>query len=168
MTDFNYREYSIEQLENFLHDALHEASPQEIYDVIKKVVEENYYYHKDHTSRSYELLALLNGNGKGHITGYDPKEPLVCDKDNKSPECKGAWDDFWGKPHHSEEHDKVKKWVLPVEEHTSGEYYVQFPDDLLKRANLKENDLLEWIPQEDGSYLLKKVSTNSKTVHPAP
>lgn len=169
MTDTNYKNYSLEQLENFLHDALHEASPQEIYDVIKKVVEENYYYHKDHTSRSYELLALLNGNGKGHISGYEPKEPLVCDKDNQSPECKGAWDDFWDNGHTEAltygemvtKDDKVKKWVLPVEQFAgSEECLISFPDDLLERANLKENDMVEWIPQEDGSYLLKKVDSN--------
>lgn len=177
MTDFNYKKYSLEQLENWVNDAIScsDASPKEIYDVIKKVVEENYYYHKHHASTSYELLALLNGNGKGHISGHEPKEPLVCDKDNQSPECKGAWDDFWDNGHTEAltygemvaKDDKVKKWVLPVEEHPSGEYYVQFPDDFLEQANLKENDLLEWIPQEDGSYLLKKTSTNSKTVHPA-
>ena len=157
MTDTNYKNYSIEQLENFLHDALHEASPQEIYDAIKKVVEENYYYHKDHSSRSYELLALLNGNGKGHISGYEPKEPLVCDKDNQSPECKGAWNDFWEEQHYPEEHDNVKKWVLPVEVDSSGEYYVQFPDDLLEVAGLSEGDYVSWIPHENGSYILKKV-----------
>ena len=72
MTDFDYKKYSLEQLENWVNDAIScsDASPQEIYDVIKKVVEENYYYHKDHSSRSYELLALLNGNGKGHIFGF--------------------------------------------------------------------------------------------------
>jgi hypothetical protein len=57
--------------------------------------------------------------------------------------------------------DKVKKWVLPVEEirdEDTGEdeYCVTFPDDLLEAANLKEGDLVEWVDQGDGSYLLKK------------
>jgi hypothetical protein len=57
--------------------------------------------------------------------------------------------------------DKVKKWVLPVEEirdEDTGEdeYCVTFPDDLLEAANLKEGDLVEWADQGDGSYLLKK------------
>ena len=26
------------------------------------------------------------------------KEPLTCDKDDPSPECKGAWNDFWEEP----------------------------------------------------------------------
>ena len=63
MTD--YKKYSLGQLENFLYDAMGaaEATPQEIYDVIKGVVEDNYYIYKKQASDAYELLALLNGNG---------------------------------------------------------------------------------------------------------
>ena len=68
MTD--YKKYSLGQLENFLYDAMGaaEATPQEIYDVIKGVVEDNYYIYKKQASDAYELLALLNGNGVGHIS----------------------------------------------------------------------------------------------------
>ena len=46
MTD--YKNYSLENLENWLHDAMSagEATPQEIYDGIVKVVRENHEYHK--------------------------------------------------------------------------------------------------------------------------
>ena len=57
--------------------------------------------------------------------------------------------------------DKVVKWVLPVQqkiEEGIDDYYVQFPDDLLEATNLKENDLVEWVDQGDGSYLLRKVN----------
>lgn len=168
----DYKKYSLENLENWMHDALScaEATPQEIYDVIKKVVEENYYIYKDHASRCYELLALLNGNGKGHLS---------CDKDDPSPECKKSWNDFWEEHYYPEEvkdngmrpwghsdmeylaanskKDKVTKWQLPVEvDGLSGECYVNFPDDLLEAANLKENDMVEWFNNGDGSYMLKK------------
>ena len=204
--DFDYKKYSLEKLEEWINDAVScsEATPQEIYDVIKKVVEENYYIYKDHASRCYELLALLNGNGKGHIEAYDKyvldprgNQVKVCDKDDPSPECKKSWDDFWEQHYYPEEYnqyteeelnamcdkaasdeekdrcleynvreaeyynkkDKVVKWQLPVEvDGPSGEYFVQFPDDLLEAANLKENDQIEWIDQGDGSYLMKKVS----------
>jgi bifunctional DNA-binding transcriptional regulator/antitoxin component of YhaV-PrlF toxin-antitoxin module len=58
--------------------------------------------------------------------------------------------------------DKVKKWVLPVEETKVAEtdeteYFVSFPDDLLESANLKEGDQVEWVDNGDGSYLLRKV-----------
>jgi hypothetical protein len=155
-SDFDYKKYSLEQLENWIHDALSsaEASPQEIYDVIKGVVEEQYYYFKVNTERCYELLALLNGNGKGHIEAYDK---YVCDKDDTSPECKNAWNNFWEDTGVVE--DKVKKWVLPVEsDGPSGEYFVTFPEDLLKATNLNEGDQVDWVDQGDGSYLLRKVS----------
>ena len=73
-SDFNYKKYSLEHLENWMHDAMScaEATPQEIYDVIKGVVEDNYYTYKHQVSQAYELLALLNGNGKGHIENYEP------------------------------------------------------------------------------------------------
>ena len=75
--DFNYKKYSLENLENWMHDAMScaEATPQEIYDVIKSVVEDNYYTYKHQASQAYELLALLNGNGKGHIENYEPSMP---------------------------------------------------------------------------------------------
>jgi len=159
MTD--YKKYSLKQLENFLYDAMGaaEATPQEIYDVIVGVVKDNYYTYKHQTSQASELLALLNGNGKGHLS---------CDKDDTSDECKNAWNDFWEQsylsgitdtPEEAEElrKDKVKKWVLPVEVSDDLEdYVVTFPDDLLEAANLKEGDQVEWHDQGDGSYLLKK------------
>jgi hypothetical protein len=99
MTDFDYKKYSLENLEKWMSDALisAEATPKEIYDVIHKVVEEEYYYFKHQTGRCYELLALLKGNGKEHLT---------CDKDDKSPECQNAWNDFWEESSSSEEHQK--------------------------------------------------------------
>ncbi|QPX48095.1 AbrB/MazE/SpoVT family DNA-binding domain-containing protein [Synechococcus phage S-SRM01] len=108
MADFDYKKYSLERLEEWVNDSLSaaEASPQEIYDVIKKTVEEYYYTYKHHTSRAYELLALLNGNGKGHIKAYDDyvDKVLSCDKNNSSPECKGAWTSFWEEKNYPEEY----------------------------------------------------------------
>jgi bifunctional DNA-binding transcriptional regulator/antitoxin component of YhaV-PrlF toxin-antitoxin module len=188
--DFDYKKYSLEKLETWVEDTLNstEASPQEIYDCIRKVVEDNYYCYKNSTSRCYELLALLNGNGKGHIPAYDEylekKENLVCDKDSPSEECQKSWTSFWEEHYYPEEvkddgmrpwghsdleygianqkKDKVKKWILPVEvDGPSGEYFITFPDDLLEASDLKEGDQVKWIDQSDGSYLLKKVQDAS-------
>ena len=57
--------------------------------------------------------------------------------------------------------DKVVKWCLPVEEVENGdtmetEYFITFPDDLLEAANLKQGDDVEWIDNNDGSFILKK------------
>jgi len=159
MTD--YKKYSLKQLENFLYDAMGaaEATPQEIYDVIRGVVEDNYYTYKQQTANAYELLALLNGNGKGHIKAYDDcmrpwghsdMEALRYTEEELNAMCDAA-----------KAKDKVKKWVLPVDQFENGdtgeiEYYVSFPEDLLEAANLKEGDSIDWVDNGDGSYLLKK------------
>ncbi len=147
--DFNYKKYSLEQLENWVHDSVNgDASPQEIQDVIKGVVDEQYHYHKHHTCRCYELLALLNGNGKGHIQAYDD----FLSKDRNS--------NF---PGENTIKDKVTKWQLPIEvDGPSGEYFVTFPDDLLEAANLKEGDRVEWVDNGDGSYTICKVTKEIK------
>lgn len=131
-----------------MHDAMNasEATPQEIYDVIKGVVEENYYTYKHQTSQAYELLALLNGNGKGHIESLE----------NNTDDCMPPWGHSDLEYASKNKKDKVKKWVLPVEE--LGEMqFITFPDDLLEAANIKEGDSIEWVDNEDGSYILKKV-----------
>ena len=261
MNNFDYKKYSLENLERWIEDAINssEASPQEIYDVIKNVVADNYYCYKNHTARCYELLALLNGNGYDKedleaILGereYYEDAKLTCDKDDKSPECQNAWNDFWEENYYPEERkvedimppwghsdmealryteeelnamcdkaasdeeknkcreynlreaeyydkrakldsehtqakiqanssyndgftreyyqkivdkyegkqDKVVKWQLPVEvDGLTGDCYVQFPDDLLEAANLKEGDTVEWIDRKDGSFELRKVN----------
>lgn len=187
MSDFDYKKYSLEKLEEWVCDAISgDATPQEIYNIIKGAVEEHYHYFKLHTGRSYELLCLLNGNGKGHIPAYDEyvkkKQNLVCDKDNPSPECQNSWNNFWEEHYYPEEYkgstvssvppyynsvmpsstqrdiDRVKKWVLPTEvDGLTGDVFVNFPDDLLEAAGLVEGDKIEWVDQGDGSYLLKKV-----------
>jgi hypothetical protein len=212
MNDFDYKKYSLEKLQEWVHDALSsgEASPHEIYSAIREAVREDYYCYKDHASRSYGLLELLSGHRpvKNDDDGMRPwghsdleyqianqDKILSCDKDDPSPECQESWNNFWDDvdKKHSREYnlreaeyynqrvkldaeyevikaaggyewtpstiqDKVNKWRLPVEiDGVSGEYFVQFPDDLLEAVNLKEGDQVEWVDQGDGSYLLKKV-----------
>jgi len=131
-----------------------------------------------------ENTAFFNVDTAGNMTpSYI--SPVTCDKDDQSPECKGAWNNFWNSEEVSDDcmppwghsdmealsrpdwHrkimpsvtqsdvDKVKKWVLPVEE--LGEIqFITFPDDLLEAANLKEGDQIEWVDKGDGSFLLKK------------
>ena len=156
------------------------------------------------------------------------KKPLSCDKDDPSPECQGAWNDFWEENYYPEEYNEtlqkeieeirkeggyewtpdpevsrndstrlkyeggwiyespdggktvtkrkvgstekilvkqdkaVRHWVLPVEECKDAdtdktEYFVSFPDDLLEAANLKEGDLVEWVDNEDGTWIIRKI-----------
>ena len=176
-----HKTYSLKQVENFLYDAMStESSPQEIYDVIKGVVEDNYHVYKKQTEKAYELLGLLNGNGKGHVGliaqevnddcmrpwGHSDMEVLQYTDEELDAMCAAAAEEelliskgyfkengFWRKPK-----DKVKKWVLPIEEIDCDECIINFPDDLLEAANLKEGDEVEWIDQGDGTYLMKKVT----------
>lgn len=66
-------------------------------------------------------------------------------------------DGIWIPP--QDKNDKVNKWVLPVE--TSDidgveDYFISLPDDLLRIVDWEEGDALEWIPNDDGSYTLRK------------
>jgi antitoxin component of MazEF toxin-antitoxin module len=176
-SNLDYKKYSLGKLKEWVHDALNtsEASPHEIYSTIREAVREDYYCYKDCASRAYGLLELLSGNRP-----VKDNTILQCDKDDPSPECKKSWDSFWedrddgmrpwghsdleykGSTVSSVKQDKVVRWQLPVEEvrdEDTGEdeYCVTFPDDLLEAANLKEGDVIEWVDQGDGSYLLKKV-----------
>jgi len=93
-----YKKYSLKKLEEWVNDALStNASPQEIYDTICGVVKENYYSYKNHTSRSYELLSLLNCNDKN-----------ITYENCTSSDGKGAWSDFWKENRYSEEENNKK------------------------------------------------------------
>jgi hypothetical protein len=190
----DYKKYALGQLENFLHDCMNAetTTAQEIYDVIKSVVEDNYYTYKNSASQAYELLALLNGNGKGHISEYEPSMPpwghsdleyhlhytdeeisAMCDKAEEEQKktlsydeaiaagCEMTADGFWIKESPEVKTDKVVKWQLPVQQSAIDgvdDYYINFPDDLLEAANLKEGDQIEWVDNGDGSYTMLKVT----------
>ena len=168
--DFNYKKYSLEKLQEWVHDALScgEASPHEIYSAIREAVREDYYYYKDHCSRASGLLELLSGHRPVKDAKWDAWEETYYPEEVKDDGMRP-----WG---HSDmeylianqKKDKVKKWVLPVEETKVAEtdeteYFVSFPDDLLEAANLKEGDQVEWVDNGDSSYLLKKVEKKAPT-----
>ena len=163
MTD--YKKYALGQVENFLYDAMSSgATPQEIYDTIRGVVEDNYYTYKKSTSEAYELLGLLNGNGKGHLS---------CDKDDISTKYKGTWDSFCGKSDYhvsvapsatQREIDLMPPWghsdmeALQYTEEEIGEMCAaaELEQDL-KNANefLKEDKVVKWVlPVDDNGVLI--------------
>ena len=79
-SDFSYKKYSLEQLDNWVNDALNceDLTPQDIYDTVVKCVDESVEYHKKYLTKSIELLSLLKG--------HRPVDLDVTDKD---------WEDFW-------------------------------------------------------------------------
>jgi len=83
-SDFSYRKYSLEQLDNWVHDALNceDLTPQDIYDTIVKCVDESVECHKKYLTKSIELLSLLKGHRSVDYVDFDTDE-----KD---------WEHFWG------------------------------------------------------------------------
>ena len=79
-SDFSYKKYSLEQLDNWVNDALNceDLTPQDIYDTVIKCVDESVEYHKKYLTKSIELLSLLKGQRPVNLD--------VTDKD---------WEDFW-------------------------------------------------------------------------
>jgi hypothetical protein len=133
-SDFNYKKYSLEKLEEWMYDAMSsaEATPQEIYDVIKGVVEENYYTYKHQTSQAYELLALLNGNGKGHLS---------CDSDDISTEYKGTWNSFWEENYYPEEYKEPSvEDIMPPWGHSDMEALRYTEEELNAMCDKAESD----------------------------
>ena len=102
------------------------------------------------------------------------KETVVKFKEQEIDDCMPPWghsdmealrytdEELDAMSDNAAKQDKVVKWQLPIEEVENGdtgeqEYFITFPEDLLEAANLKENDLVEWVDNLDGSYLLRKV-----------
>ena len=88
-SDFSYQKYSLEQLDNWVNDALNceDLTPQDIYDTIIKCVDESVEYHKKYLNKSIELLSLLKGNRSVNLE--------TTQRD---------WNDFWEENYYPEEH----------------------------------------------------------------
>ena len=168
----DHKDYSLKQVENFLYDAMSaDATAQEIYDVIKGVVSDNYYTYKHQASKAYELFALLNGNGEGHISSYPVskvEEKLKTPIQQNPQYTEGEMDamtaaaeeelisegyfkenGFWRKP---------KTWTVEIQmDGLSGDAIIPIPDDLSDVVGWNVDDELEWCDNKNGSYILRKV-----------
>ena len=90
-SDFSYKKYSLEQLDNWVNDALNceDLTPQDIYNTIVKCVDESVEYHKKYLTKSTELLSLLKGQQN---LSENVKEATNYD-----------WVDFWEENYYPEE-----------------------------------------------------------------
>jgi hypothetical protein len=88
-SDFSYKKYSLEQLDNWVNDALscEDLTPQDIYDTVVRCVEESVKYHKKNLTKSVELLSLLKG--------HRPVDFETTQRDRN---------DFWEENYYPEEH----------------------------------------------------------------
>ena len=171
----DHKDYSLKQVENFLYDAMSaDATAQEIYDVIKGVVEDNYNVYKNATQKAYELLALLNGNGEGHIGSYPVSkvEEKLKTPIQQNPQYTEEEMDAMTKKAQEEEYliskgyikedgywKKPKTWIVEVSmDGLTGDAIIPIPDEVIDLVEWNLYDELEWHNQGDGSFKLIKKS----------
>jgi bifunctional DNA-binding transcriptional regulator/antitoxin component of YhaV-PrlF toxin-antitoxin module len=53
----------------------------------------------------------------------------------------------------------MNSYTLEVKEAEDGERYIEFPPELMESLGWVEGDSLDFIPQGDGSILIKKIYT---------
>ena len=106
-SDFSYKKYSLEQLDNWVNDAVNceDLTPQDIYDTVVRCVEESVKYHKKYYTKSVELLSLLKGNrpvdfGVGNDEPWDHTDL----GETLAEATKEDWNDFWEENYYPEEH----------------------------------------------------------------
>ena len=169
----DHKDYSLKQVENFLYDAMSaDATAQEIYDVIKGVVADNYYVYKNATQKAYDLLALLNGNGEGHISSYPvskveeklktpiQQNPQYTEGEMDAMTAAAEEEELISKGYFKEDGfwRKSKIWTVEIQmDGLTGDAFIPIPDDLSDAVGWDVDDELEWWDNKDGSYILRKV-----------
>jgi len=170
----DHKDYSLKQVENFLYDAMSaDATAQEIYDVIKGVVADNYNVYKNATQKAYELLALLNGNGEGHISSYPvskveeklktpiQQNPQYTDEEMDAMTAVAEEEELITKGYFKENGfwKKSKTWTVEVSmDGLTGDAFLPIPDEVMDLVEWNLYDELEWHDQGDGSFKLIKKS----------
>lgn len=154
---FDYKNYSLENFKNWLHDCLGtaEATPEEIYTAIKEVVTEEHQYYQNGASKTQKLLDLLQGNDSHYInspfcdyTNHEYWDTFSLTYDSNPLETKTS--DF--------ELDGVNKWVMTLEEDDSTTCAMKLPEDMRKALSIRDNDKVEITNNHDGSITIKKAN----------
>ena len=157
-SDFSYKKYSLEQLDNWVNDALscEDLTPEDIYNTIVKCVDESVEYHKKNLTKSIDLLSLL----KGHRPTVDFDYTATGEK---FPKAEGKdWHDFWEsweEHYYPEEHKQYTKEEMDAmcdaaeDKEKCREYNLREAEYYNKRAQLdadyeaiKEAGGYEWTP----------------------
>ena len=127
-SDFSYRKYSLEQLDNWVNDAVNceDLTPQDIYDTIVNVVNESVEYHKKYYTKSVELLSLL----KGH------SEVDFGDKENISLGNSSDWSNFWEEDKQYTDKELTAMCDAAEEKEKNREYNLREAEYYTKRAKL--------------------------------
>jgi len=140
-SDFSYKNYSLEQLDNWVNDALNceDLTPQDIYDTIVKCVDESVEYHKKCLTKSTELLSLLKGQQN---LSENVKEASNYD-----------WTDFWEENYYMEEYDYSTEEELDAMCDAAAE---QEERDKCREYNLREAEYYNQRAKLDADYKKSK------------
>ena len=145
-SDFSYKKYSLEQLDNWVNDAINceDLTPQDIYDTVIKCVDESVEYHKKYLTKSIELLSLLKG------------QRPVDFGENVTDASAHDFDDFWyGKQYTEEEMDAMcERAATENDKDKCREYNLREAEYYTKRAELdaQYNDPYSKLIKEAGGY----------------
>ena len=145
-SDFNYKKYSLEQLDNWLQDAINceDLTPQDIYNTIVSCVDHNIEYHKKHLEKNIELLSLLKGNDliDFDYTSTGEKFSSVTEATEKD------WIDFWKEPNHSEDnYNKEQVREFEMKERDYERKSAQLNVDCVKELEeIRKDGGYEWTP----------------------
>jgi len=162
-SDFSYKKYSLEQLDNWVHDALNceDLTPQDIYDTIVKCVDDSVEYHKKHLNKSIELLSLLKGHrnvdfGVGNDEPWDytvtgEKFPGATQRD---------WNDFWEENYYPEEHKNFWNEVDAISKHYTEEELAAMCD---KAASDQEKEKCREYNLREAEYYNKRAQLDMQT-----
>ena len=124
-SDFSYKNYSLEQLDNWINGALNceDLTPQDIYDTIVKCIDESVEYHKKYLDKSTEFLSLLKGNRSINFN--------TNQKD---------WNNFWEENDYPEE---VKDDGYSVDGVEHSKYYYDYDRNDFNRTNTFTNSNIQ-------------------------
>ena len=156
-SDFSYKKYSLEQLDNWVNDALNcdDLTPQDIYETITNVVDESVEYHKKYLTKSIELLSLL----KGHRPSFEIDTSLddIDASSGVSSATKKDWVDFWEETYRPQQYTEQEMDAMcdaAADKEKCREYNLREAEYYTKRAELdaKYNDPYAKLIREAGGY----------------
>jgi hypothetical protein len=153
MINDDYKKYSLENLSKWVNDAISSsgATPEEIYNTIKEVVEEEHTHHQEGLKKSSDLLSLLNGSTftindvLRERDYYETSSPFTfssCSPDDTSPECMTSWSDFWSNDYTDEQSVKVDGYSVDGVSHSK--YWYDYDRNDPNRKNPFEDRVVKW------------------------
>ena len=155
-SDFSYKKYSLEQLDNWVNDALNceDLTPQDIYDTVVKCVDESVEYHKKYLTKSIDLLSLLKGHRPVDFdyTATGEKFPTTTEATDKD------WVDFWEEtftPQENYNKEQVREFEAKERDYERKRAELDAEYELIKAAGG-----YEWTPESKHSKYYYDVDRN--------